>query len=236
MLVFQLVNAEEINLPKSQDLFVFSVPKGVDYSYSKPYGAIYGFPNFRLFGWSKDSRIAYSIETAIDGRGGTKINYFIQDLISDKIIWKLDEDSFKWEEEYFGSKLSIPEIAFQRNAEKINNALTQYGIIQTNSEYLNFPIEKNNQYFYCKSLITDNEKDEYGFRNIDYIITVSNNYGKEKIVTQSKKVRADAVYICGLFSSPYENRIAIIIAEEKYVFEGNEVFYSVIGCSLSSGF
>ena len=36
--------------------------------------------------------------------------------------------------------------------------------------------------------------------------------------------------------SPYEDRIALIVADAEYVFEGREVFINFYGCNLNTGF
>ena len=84
--------------------------------------------------------------------------------------------------------------------------------------------------------ITENGTDSIGLKNINYKITAKTNNSKTKIITNRTNITADNVYICGYFQSPFENRIALIIAEEKYVFEGNELFYDFIGCLTNVGF
>ena len=34
----------------------------------------------------------------------------------------------------------------------------------------------------------------------------------------------------------YEERVALVVADSEYMFEGNEVFINFYGCNLSSGF
>ena len=48
---------------------------------SKVGSTCYTFPIFRIFGFSKDGKMAYSLEEEVDGRGGTIIQYIIQDLV-----------------------------------------------------------------------------------------------------------------------------------------------------------
>ncbi len=59
---------------------------------------------------------------------------------------------------------------------------------------------------------------------------------KVKTAKKSSDVKALAVYASGYFASPYEDRVAIVTAEERFVFEGTELFYSISGCSLKVGF
>ena len=40
----------------------------------------------------------------------------------------------------------------------------------------------------------------------------------------------------GYLKSPYENRIALIVADAEFVYEGCEVFVNFYGCNVNSGF
>ena len=70
-------------LPNKIDPFIYCVPSGINYGYTKPFGKIYGFPTVRVFGWSKDGKIAYSLQRNIEGRGGVITSYIIQDIVTD---------------------------------------------------------------------------------------------------------------------------------------------------------
>jgi hypothetical protein len=64
------------------------------YAEKTPQSALYGFPDARIWGWSNNGKVAYSIERQIDGKGGQKIDFFIFDLIPDSIVFELLMDSF----------------------------------------------------------------------------------------------------------------------------------------------
>lgn len=44
------------------------------------------------------------------------------------------------------------------------------------------------------------------------------------------------VKLTGYIKSPYEERIALILADAEYVYEGDEIFVNFYGCSLNYGF
>ena len=80
------LQAQELDFPVKTNLFQYSV------SVSQRH--LYGFPDTRIWGWSKNGKIAYSIETEIEGRGGQKIDFIIFDTVSDKRVFELKMDSF----------------------------------------------------------------------------------------------------------------------------------------------
>ena len=65
----------------------------------------------------------------------------------------------------------------------------------------------------------------YGFKN-----------NKSKLVTSVENKRSEYVKTTGFIKSPYEDRIALVVANAEYVFEGDEVFVNFYGCNLSVGF
>ncbi|MBN1500045.1 MAG: hypothetical protein JW982_07820 [Spirochaetes bacterium] len=229
-------SADDIFFPEQLDLFKYCVPPGTEYGHSKMYESIYGFPQFRLFGWSHDGKIAYSTETAIDGRGGVIFSYVIQDLKTDRIVWKFDDDSFDWEDNYSESVKPVAEISFDLRLKILKKVFREKNIVQSKSRFNKMPVIYKENVYNCDLIIKINENDTYGFQNMDYKVLIRRNDGKSKILADQKNVRADRIYICGWFESPYEKRAAVVIAEEKYVFEGNELFYSILGCNLIAGF
>ncbi|MCL1813549.1 MAG: hypothetical protein FWG29_08520 [Treponema sp.] len=78
--------AQELAFPPKINLF--------QYTASISQRPLYGFPNARIWGWSNNGKVAYSIETEVDGRGGQKIDFVVFDLISDETIFELKMDSF----------------------------------------------------------------------------------------------------------------------------------------------
>jgi len=187
-------------LPAKIDPFIFCVPSGAKYGYSQPFGKIYGFPIVRIFGWSKDSKIAYSLQRNIEGRGGVITSYIIQDLINDTIVWKYDDDSFKWDIEVDNID-SITEASFSNNQSLIEAMFDKYGIIHDKSIYSNVDNLKSKGITFIQS-ITNNGNDSLGFKNITYEIIAKRNDNKQKIIALRKNITADNVYICGYYQSP----------------------------------
>lgn len=68
----------------------------------------------------------------------------------------------------------------------------------------------------------------------DEIIAIKNN--KYKLLSKIENKMCDYVMPTAFIKSPYEDRIALIVANAEYVFEGREVFINFYGCNLESGF
>ena len=200
---------------------------------SKVGSTCYTFPIFRVFGFSKDGKMAYSLKEDIDGRGGTIFTYIIQDLVTDKILWQIKDDTEDWLSDQAGSQdLSIEEVSLLKKKEELKAAMEKYGVTQSSQKFLQFPASNG---YDCTADFqdkTNNGEDDW-LGNIDYKITVKNSSGKSKTVASEKGAKAYQVVVCGYFKNPYENRLAIIYGEEKYVFEGTGITYHVAGCDLS---
>jgi hypothetical protein len=227
----------DLALPKGFDPFDTVLPAGTEHGYSEPYGQIYGFPIFRVWGWSADGKLAWSVERAIEGRGGWEVTYNVQDLVSDEVLWTWTDDSEAWGDG--GMDLAAGEVmptSYGRNRAMITAKLAAYGIKQVEVAYGGFPATIGGHGFACRAETNPGAEAGGADAVMDYRILIRRDNKGEKALTSVRKARALAVYACGFLKSPFENRIAVIIAEERFVFEGSELFYSVAGCSLSVGF
>ncbi len=226
-------NIQDYDLAKSKiNPFRYAVDGDVEYGPENYYKTIYEYPEFYFIGMSKDSKAAYCTKRNVDGRGGSIVEFFIQDLVTDKIVWsdKLDL------EECDGA--TILQEYIKSNYKKINEQLYNARIVPAvdlDWSYEKLPVTyggKKIKFTVNKELVGT----EYDFLSvIDYAITASDG-NKSKTVTSEKNVRAEDVYLCGFIKSPFENRIMLIFGEERYVFEGSEIYYKTCGCALNSGF
>ncbi|MCL1813874.1 MAG: hypothetical protein FWG29_10205 [Treponema sp.] len=218
--------AQELAFPPKINLF--------QYSASISQRPLYGFPNARIWGWSNNGKVAYSIETEVDGRGGQKIDFVVFDLISDETIFELKMDSFNHND-------VEDEILYNLFSSDIANALRINGIISQRIEFLPFPIRINNTVYNSQIINVEHKKgDEYGFFDSlvsKYMVKVIANE-KSKIIANFNPVHTltGYAYVCGYFLSPFENRALVVVAEEHWGFEGTELTYRFSGCHLGVGF
>ena len=205
------LNAQGFNIPTPTNLFQHSIPSA----------AIYEFPTVRIWGWSATGKIAYSIEREAVGIGGQIIEFNVFDAVEDELISNFALDSY------------------EHDRVSITNALRANNIVEGNTDFQPFPIRRNNLEYVCSITNTAYSEDDFGFFNDNvsrYTVEVTAN-GKSKVVnTFAGGGLTRKVYICGYILSPYENRALVVLAEERFVFEGTELFYVFAGCHLGTGF
>jgi hypothetical protein len=225
--------SDDFVLPPKIDPFIYSVPKGVHYSYSEPYNNIYGFPNIRIWGWASDGKVAYSSEHMVEGRGGIEIQYCIFDFITDEIISTINIDSFSYNIDETGDELIFS--LYNIKKEEIIELMVIHSIIKSQAPFLPFPIQKgNNRYNYYLDIEYE-ETPEFYDAIKNYSIIIESNR-KRKTIKTINNVTALSIYCCGYFMSPFESRALIVLAEEQWGFEGVELVYFFSGCNLNVGF
>jgi hypothetical protein len=209
-------------------------PKINVFRYSKSVSEqhLYGFPNVRIWGWSNNGKVAYSIERGVEGRGGQIINFVILDLVTDKTVFQQKMDSEEHNE-------ATDEALYNLFASAISNALKTHDIIGQKTEFSLFPFKKDNTSYDCRIINTEYKKYEFAFDKVvtKYSVEVTANE-KSKIIGNLSPVNTATghVYVCGYFLSPFQNRALVIVAEEFWGFEGTELMYRFSGCHLGVGF
>lgn len=183
-----------------------------------------------VLGWSKNARLAFFENRFIDGRGGFDLIFTILDLIEDKMI------CYKNFSAYDEKGLSLKE-CLAKNACFIDRELKKYGIVIAAPVFCELPAYSttDNEPVNFSVTVKDDTIGEYGLRQMSYdIVAVKNK--KQKTVAQVSDEICDAAMPTGYLKSPYENRIALLLAYSQYVFEGSEIFLRFYGCHLDGGF
>jgi hypothetical protein len=87
-------------LAQAQLMRLDDLPKPVDVQrYMQPEDIPeWGYPEFRMFGWSPDGKVAWTEVRNIDGRGGTQFHCVIFDAVTDEVVWEVMDDTFDWTE------------------------------------------------------------------------------------------------------------------------------------------
>lgn len=190
-----------------------------------------------VLGWSKDGKIAFIENRGIDGRGGHDLHFTIQDMVEDvnlfykKIEW-YDCDNYGENPEL----AQTFEECIKNNSKEFNSVLKKYKIIlnPVNVEFLP-AVDKKGVSIDFKIANSKEYIGEYGLPHMDYeIIATKNN--KYKLLSKIKNKICDYVMPTAFIKSPYEDRIALIVADAEYAFEGREVFMKFYGCNLDFGF
>jgi hypothetical protein len=189
------------------------------------YNHLYSLSTFRIWGWSEDGKVAYSIERCIDGTIYILHTAVIFDFIDDVFVWKnmITDDEDLSEDDYIDFYKEYEMVCIQNNIEPIQ------------TDFKELPISHNNYVFNIIIDIIDEEETRY-FDDIESYRVIVETRGKKKIVKQKNDVWAFDVLPCGYFISPYENRALIVIAERVPGFEGADIEFYFIGCHLTYGF
>ena len=226
-----ILQAQVLNPPPRIDLFQYSTSASGSLN-------MHEYPYARMWGWSRDGKAAYSIERAVDGRGGRIIDFVILDLITDNIVFELRMDSFDHDD--YDGDYSFEDLFLMYN-HLIRDALQSNNIITGQSnEFLSFPFRRNNITYNSQIIDPGYTDDEYGmFERVvsrySVLVTADN---RRKVVASLIPVSSVTgyTYICGYFLSPFENRIMVVTAEEAWGFEGTRLNFRFNGCHLGVGF
>lgn len=190
-----------------------------------------------ILGWSKDGKMAYIENRSIEGRGGHDFYFIILDLVEDSVIYKQKK---KWyDDDNYGD---TPEKALTFKqciilfSNEINKQLNNFKIIVQPCKFQTLPVmdKKGNEVTF-KIDILKKDIDKFNLMQMSYKIYVFKN-NKSKLVASVENKRSEYVKTTGFIKSPYEDRIALVVANAEYVFEGDEVFVNFYGCNLSVGF
>ncbi|MBR5645941.1 MAG: hypothetical protein IKX23_04810 [Treponema sp.] len=187
------------------------------------------YPDIYALGFSKEGLFAYITCRSVDGRGGSKVIFQIIDLVTDDIVNRIEKDT---DDSYEID--AVKEMIFCEGS-AMDKALKDNSIIINNCTWKTFPVTHRGTKISVNIEKNILEEKEYDFlTKLDYKITASNGSGKEKILAQKKNQVLEDVYACGYFENPYEDRIAVIIGEEKLGFEGShDIYYECTGCNLN---
>jgi len=190
----------------------------------------------RIWGWSTDGKVAYSFEGRLNSEASYQIDFFILDLVTDNILFSLIifsefcESADDWIE---GDAL------FKAHEAAIVDALRTHKIIEQQTDFLPFPITRNNIMYYAQ--ITDfeyGENEEWSFEDtiIRHTLSVTANDRRKAIGTYKPFLWLADVDVCGYFLSPFENKILIVIAEDLGFYQHGGILYRFIWFDLEESF
>jgi len=183
----------------------------------------------RIWGWSTDEKAAYSIEGRINSEASYQIDFFIFDLVANNVLVSLTiypDYAEGWADD---------ETFFEVQGADILNALRTYEIIEQQTDFLPFPMTRNNILYNAQ--ITDIEYGEdeqwlLGDTILSYVLSVTANDSKKIIGTFTPFLWLYDVDICGYFLSPFDNRILIVVAEDLGFYQHGGILYRFIGFQL----
>lgn len=206
----------------------YTIPTAIAYhSFEKDYLS----DALRLIGWSEDGIIAYVAEPADEACGCYFFSFVIQDLNSDKEL-------YRWDFNDNGAGMNLDSVWF-KNKDLFTSKLNEYHIYQEqhgdleNGELLN----KGKKYKIKFSTTTEVDKD----LGLDLIREVKIEVDRldpnpENLLKLSEKYYDYTLNagLSGYLKSPFEDRLAIVFWYMNMGYEGppHKVTFRITGCSL----
>ena len=187
----------------------------------------------RIWGWSADGRVAYSIEGGINSEASYQIDFVILDLITNNVLYNLIIHSGSANDWVEGEAL------FEVHGTSIENALRTHGIIEQMTDFLPFPMVRNDIMYYAQIIDIEHGEDEQWFLGdtiLKYTLSIAANNGRKIIETFTPLLWLFDVDVCGYFLSPFENRILVVIAEDLGQHQHGGILYRFIGFHLGESF
>ncbi|MBQ3670289.1 MAG: hypothetical protein II921_02275 [Treponema sp.] len=193
--------------------------------------SIHDFSNLYVLGFSRDGKIAFVETQLLDGVGAERDTFFVQDLVEDEILVQIvGKDS-----ELGGSDALKAFVAQER--EKIDEAISSHAIVSGAFSYEPLPYSADGFFIDVEAKVVDTGKKLHEFIAVsDYTCIATASSGSRKVIREKKDVTCENVFICGCIKSPWENRLAVVIGEQRFGFEGYDIWYSFSGCDMRRGF
>lgn len=189
-------------------------------------------PNVYVLGISPDGKIAWCENRFIDGKGSYNFKLSIIDLVSDEVL-----ETFELELDDGNDELSMIKAFIDEKSEEVLNAFTQYNIQSVKTEVLAFPAEIGDSTYNANLTVKDTGKLLYDFLKLTEVTcSIEKSGAGKKTVSSQKEVAVEDAIIGGYIKSPFEDRIAVIITEAHYGFEGFDTYFTISGCDLTKNF
>jgi len=195
---------------------------------------------FYPLGWSADGKFAYAVEPPDEAVGSYFLNVYIQDLVTDKIIWK-DEYQSKPESdtgpqsfaEYWQAKQATVEAQLKKNGVKqVYDSALFAGSISADDDRLDYVVKKK-------------LKGQPDLGNLamvtEYQVEVtSDKFGRKTVHKElyKKPISVLDVDVIGYLRGQDKKRVALLIAGVRRGWEGppHTTWFKVVGTNLRSGF
>jgi hypothetical protein len=183
----------------------------------------------KIWGWSKDGKVAYSVETDGGQIPGCVITFIVFDFVLDKIVFEFIID------DGFGQSGFTKVQLYNKLINEIREAMLQNKIIECQVDYLPFPIVMDNVTYNCNVIKTLGERWVENYR----VVIDRNKEGNKTIKTEDISLPGTVyeIDIAGYFLSPFEKRALVVIVKEMYGHDDPPYLrYVFTGCHLETGF
>ncbi|MCR5763127.1 MAG: hypothetical protein K6G00_07080 [Treponema sp.] len=191
-----------------------------------PQHLVYDNASLYFIGFSESGHLAFMEFQVLEGKGSPESAFYIQDLVSDEIVLALKGSDNS------GDGCDLDSL-IEEYHEEIDAALVMYGIEAVPCQFKALPYDDGGSFIDIQVNVTDTGRLMYDMlKIINYECVASDGRKGSKTICLKKEVTVEDVYACGYIKSPLEDRLAVVIAEKVYGFEGCDLHYSVVGCRI----
>lgn len=185
-------------------------------------GLEYGVIESQIYpiGWSKDGKFAYIIVHANEAEDSSRVEFFIQDMVSDSIVFSIKIENE--DDNYLAQNI-------QGKQNDIDNLLTRFSIVRTQSELKEFPIHNGSSDIDVSKQASyktnpEFENNEKFLSDIVISLYSIENYkvAKTKVLYRKNLLKTFTydMNVVGYIKSPFEERVAIIASRVVRGWEG----------------
>ena len=195
---------------------------------------------FYPLGWSADGKFAYAVEPPDEAVGAYFLNVYIQDLVTDKILW---QDKYQSNPDITTDDESFAAY-WQTNQTTLERQLKKYGIKQAEDSVL-FAGSINNGDDRLDYVVKKVLKVQPDFGNLamvtQYQVDVTSDMNGSKTVhkqTYKQPISVLDVDVIGYLRGDDPERVALLIAGVRRGWEGppHTTWFKVVGTHLRVGF
>jgi hypothetical protein len=200
---------------------------------------------FYPIGWSRDGKFAYYVEPVDEACGCYFAELVIQDLRTDKVLWRFKNDPDSWVDKEGAPLPDDIRKVWKRNERTFAEKLREHGIVQV-ARFTLLPstfISGGKEYRAKVTAIRGDDPD--GMNRIQKVALDLTSPPLGNKTLYNAEYKNDEMYVspldvavAGAYKSPFENRAAIVLVNVQRGWEGppHAVNISVIGANLASGF
>jgi hypothetical protein len=192
---------------------------------------------FYTFGWSEDGKIAYALVDTPPFRTGYGFTFAVVDARTDEVLVSIYDHSDQFPEQD-GARAHHE--AWNRNAAEVQASLERYAIRQVGETIVEpFPLQTGTDRYdvAVREWRVDPATQPYGNGVVGYTVSFSSGRRGTKVVASRGRLWATDVTPVGFVRSPFENRVAIIVAESGNASGDNRFTdFTIAGAHLDLGF
>jgi len=192
---------------------------------------------FLTFGWSEDGKVAYAIVDTPPFRTGYGYTFAIVDAKTDEVLLSIYDHSDQFPG-HDGLRAHVE--AWMRNAAEIQAGMERYAIRAVGDTIVEpFPLQTGEDRYdvRIREWRVDPATQPYGNGVVGYTVSFSSHRRGTKVVASRGRLWATDVKPLGFVRSPFESRVAIIVAESGNASGGNRFTdFTITGAHLEAGF